>query len=537
MNRTIEKYARTCLFAFLTMLYIASFAAGAGEGAAALEQKIPNNARQKLQTKITYSCTNLPIETVLMNLADQANIDIIKSPEVTGDVTVKVTNVPLEEALTNILAAHNYTYIATENMIRVMKLSEMAAAREETVTRIYRLNYADANNVASALATFVSAIGKVALNKGTSHIIVTDTEDRVKAIDKFIEEIDSITPQVLVEVRIYDIISQEGFEFDSSWHAGRNAPLTADTTVLPTEVTTTEIGTSRTDYHEGRTDTRVGTGPFVETRLEDSWTTESGRTDTESRYLPAPIITTNRRRKPFVGGSFDRITGGTLSFSLLNDAVDIDLALSILSQQVEARLLANPRVLVLDNETANFETIRQLPYREYMQVGRADPITYTAFKNVGVHLKVTPHIARDGLIKLHIIPEFGVVVSQNLDGAPTVDTRRANTIALVKDGQTIAIGGLRKTETSKDITKVPVLGDIPLVGALFMSQTEVATIHELVVFITPRIVTKPALSEIERKQFETAGSLLPQTVSPTFEEPDITGSLDKLLRKLNPTDR
>ncbi|GAI52998.1 unnamed protein product, partial [marine sediment metagenome] len=108
-----------------------------------------------------------------MDLAEQAKIDIVKSPKVTGNVTAKVTDVPLEEALSNILAAHDYTYIATESMIRVMPLSEIAVAREELVTRIYRITYADANEVAGALGNFVSQRGKVALNKGTSHIIVT----------------------------------------------------------------------------------------------------------------------------------------------------------------------------------------------------------------------------------------------------------------------------------------------------------------------------------------------------------------------------
>jgi hypothetical protein len=210
-----------------------------------------------------------------------------------------------------------------------------------------------------------------------------------------------------------------------------------------------------------------------------------------------------------VGGSFDRTGGGALSFSLLNDAVDFEFALNMLKKQVEAKLLANPRILVLDNETADFGIIREVPYRELLQVSREAPMTYTEFKDVGVQLKVTPHIARDGVIKLHVIPEFGVLVSQNaisvlrgqdnagrdmyqtVLGVPTVDTRRADTVALIKDGQTIAIGGLRKRQTSKDISKVPLIGDIPLIGNLFRSSSESVEISELVVLITPRIIGDP----------------------------------------------
>jgi len=311
------------------------------------------------------------------------------------------------------------------------------------------------------------------------------------------------------------------------------------------------------------------TDDIIQTIDEYSGTTYSGRKETENTYLNPPPIITNRRRKPFVGGSFDSIRGGTLSFSLLNDAVDIDLALSILHKQVEAKLLANPRVLVLDNQTANFEIIRQVPYRELLQVAREDPITYTEFKDVGVRLKVTPHIARDGMIRLHIMPEFGVLVSQDavsvlttkddfgrdvyqtVLGAPTVDTRRADTTAMIKDGQTIVIGGLRKRQASKNISKVPVLGDIPLVGGLFKSETESVQINELVIFITTRIVTEPVLSGIERRQFEATEFASPgmtkmwlernnqlkptvDQLKPTvdeFEVEELTELIDMLLRK------
>jgi len=548
MHETIEKYCRGCILAFLVIsLSISPLTIGAEPNSAQGEQKTFETARDRLKTRITYSCIDTPIETVLMNLAEQAKIDVVKSPKVTGNVTAKVTDVPLEEALSNILAAHDYTYIATESMIRVMPLSEIAVAREELVTRIYRITYADANEVAVALGNFVSQRGKVAFNKGTSHIIVTDTEGKIKGIDKFIEEIDLMTPQVLVEVRIYDITTSEGFELSPDWFAGRNAPYTADTILLPGEVTTTEIGPSLTGFYEHRTDARVGIERgdpvnYTDTRDEFSGSVDSGRTETETTYVNPPAIMTNFRRKPFVGGSFDRITGGTLSFSVLNDAVDIDLALSILHKEVEARLLANPRILVLDNETANFEIIREIPYRELLQVAREDPITYTEYKNVGVHLKVTPHIARDGMIRLKIAPEFGVVVGFNAEGAPTVDTRRANTVAMIKNGQTIAVSGLRKRETTKDISKVPLLGDLPLVGGLFKSETESIEINELVIFITTRIITEPVLSAVEKKQFDATEFAGPEITEMRLERdnqsktkadaPDIKESLESLLQRL-----
>lgn len=547
MRTTVRKHTRGIVLAFLmAVLSVMPLATTAAPSARKYEPKPAEAARHRLKTPITYSCVETPIDTVLMNLAEQAGVDIVKSPKVTGNVTVKVTNVPLTEALTNILAAHDYTYIATESMIRVVPIREVATLREQLVTRIYQVTYADANEVAAALRTFVSQRGQMAFNKGTRHIMVTDTEGKIKAIDKFIEQIDLMTPQVLVEVRIYEITTNEGFELGAEWHAARNTPLKAiDTTKTDIDTdfpTTTEKITTFTETTSGNYRDADDGGPGG-----SSFTVEG--TETEITELPLGTFFdktteqyTTRRRKPFAGASFDRIEGGTLSFSLLNSAVDLELALHVLRQQAEARLLANPRVLVLDNETARFEIIREIPYREMRQVGRADPITYTEFKNVGVNLKVTPHVTRDSVLRLHIVPEFGVLVSQDLEGVPTVDTRRADTTAMVRNGQTIAIGGLRKRETTVDISKVPVLADLPLLGGLFKSRTESIKINELIVFITTKIVVEPVLSEIERMQFDQTEFASPRTTRLRLErdsrlrtEPDrdnIEEMLDLLLQDL-----
>jgi len=567
MGKKAEKYRRNCFWAFLIiLLFITPLTVWAGQASILDERTV--SAREKLRTPVTLTCVNSPIEKVLMDLADQAKIDIIKSPKVTADVTVKITDAPLEEALANILSAYNCTYIATENMIRVMPLPEMFELKEQQLTRIYQITYADANELYVTLDKFKSSKGEIGYNRGTSHIMVTDTEEKIKAIDRYIEEIDRITDQVLVEVRIYDVTTKEGFELDPKWHLGRNAPYTGTRYPSPREVVETEVGPETSTYKEFRKEVQWGTPanyPWGEkyAGITESWGVaergetqlleEFGRNDTETTWLE-PGIATDWRRKPFVGGSFDRVEGGTLSFSVLNDAIDLDFVLSILHSQIEARLLANPRILVLDNETANFEIVREIPYRGLREVVREDPITYTDFKKVGVDLKVTPHIARDGMLRLHIVPEFSVLVSQDLRGLPTIDNRFADTKAMIKDGQTIVIGGLRKREVTKGVSKVPVLADMPLVGGLFISETESQVINELIVFITTRIITEPALSEDEKKLLgETAftspepektriekGEFEKTEVEKTRagktgeEEVDITETLDMLLEKLAP---
>jgi type II secretory pathway component GspD/PulD (secretin) len=597
----IGKYRRNrILVVLITSLFILPLTFAAEQFSDQAANPALNNARQKLKTRITYSCVDSPIEKVLVDLADLAKLDIIKSPEVTGNVTIKLTGVPLEEALANILGAYNYTYIATENMIRVISLPETAPLKEQQVTRIYKINYADANQVYAALSDFVTGKAEVGFNRSTNHIIVTDKEEKIKAIDKFIEQVDHPTSQVLVEVRIYDVTTKEGFELSPQWHIGRNAPYTADTIIPPHKVVVTETGPRATLFDETRIDLLefplanfpdgyTGDPDWASeaaTQYQQNVTVDTGRIETENTYSDLQPIVTNRRRKPFVGGAFDRVTGGTLSFSVLNDAIDLNLALTILHSQIGAKLLANPRILVLDNETARFEIVREFPYRELRQVTREDPMSFTDFKKVGVDLKVTPHITRDGMLRLHIQPEFSVLVGreavsvligaddlgrdiyQSVLGVPVVDARRLETTAIIKDGQTIAIGGLRKREVTKDVSKVPVLGDLPLVGGLFNAESESVNVNELIVFITTTIVSEePVLSDTEKRLLDDTKFTTPylektriekgelekpqadktevqktefekaEDKKPEEEKKDITETLDLLLKKLGPSNK
>jgi general secretion pathway protein D len=171
--------------------------------------------------------------------------------------------------------------------------------------------------------------------------------------------------------------------------------------------------------------------------------------------------------------------------------------------------------MVLDNEKATFEIVREIPYTEQTSTAAGSDTQTVRFKNVGVKLEVTPHVTREGMVRLQIQPEFGVRVGST--SPPTVDTRKVDTIALVKNNQTVVLGGLRKNETTQDTWKVPLFGDIPLLGGLFQSETESIETTELVIFITPRIVDQPTLSETERQQLELT-EFSSQKPAPTWIE-------------------
>jgi type IV pilus assembly protein PilQ len=426
---------------------------------------------QRMKKRVFVDHNDVSIDTVIRQLAEQADVDIIVSPKVVGNVTVTLTDVPLEEALSNILAVHGCTYVLSDNVLRIITSEEMVAKVEPILTKTYEIVYIDALQVVEALDKFKSARGSVSSIKGTSHIIVTDTESKIREISSLLDKIDRITPQVLVETRIYDITSRDKLDLGVQWNAGRRSDTTFDAP--------------------------MGTNP------------------------------TFGPRNPFLSSGFDNPTAktgsgvsGALRLGWLNDSIDIDVLLRAEKEITDAKLLANPRILVLDNETALFDIVTEHPYVE--RTISEGSITETInFKEVGVKLEVTPHVTRDGMIRLHIMPEFGVFVERvtlATSDVPVVDTRKVNTTALVKDGQTVVLGGMRKKDVSKEINKIPLLGDLPILGRLFRFEGEDTSITELIVFITPRIILQqPVLSLDEQLALDETNFSRPQPSSTKAE--------------------
>jgi type IV pilus assembly protein PilQ len=423
--------------------------------------KVLTPLEKKMSKIISANYDDAPIGAVLNQLSRQGDINIIVSPDVQGNVTVSLIDVPLYEALTNILAAHNFGYIATENMIRVVPLSQISVESQKLVDAVFRVKYANVKDVAVALEKFISQNGEIAVNPGTRNILVMDTEQKIAAIEKFITEIDRITPQVLIEARIYDISSRDNLDLGVKWGMATTSTISGD---APGSITNPD-GTTRVD---------------------------------------------GGRLEPFSGGTFDSTvnktsTDNAFRFGILNDSVDLDAILKAGQEDIDATLLANPRVLVLDNEQAIFKSITEIPYQELQETSAGGSIGTIEFKEVGVQLTVTPNIIEgDNSIRMRIQPEFSVATGQvNVGGyevqseiitQPVVETRKADTTLIVNSNETVVLGGLRKKEISMQKNKVPLLGDLPLLGGLFRFEAESTTNSELVLFVTPTIIRKPVMT-------------------------------------------
>jgi type IV pilus secretin PilQ/predicted competence protein len=380
---------------------------------------------------------------------------------------------------------HGSGFLKVENVVRILLREEMPEISERLVTQTFEIIYADVEQVVAALDKFKSPEGSVSYIQGTSHVIVTDTESKVRDIAVLIQTIDRITPQVLVEVRIYDITNKNNLDLGIDWYAGK------------------------------RTNRDSGFYP-----INDDILIDKGGNDT---YI------SSKTEPSFISGFSGPVnktaaeTMGYMQFGVLNEYVDIEARLRAEKENIEAKLLANPRILVIDNGTALFDIVTEHPYIE--RTITASTVTETVkFKKVGTKLVVTPHVTRDGMLRLRIMPEFGILVSQVTlasSNVPVVDTRKVETEALIRDGETVVLGGMRKKDTAKQVNKVPLLGDLPLIGPLFRFEGESTTIGELVVFITPHIVTDPSMTAHEQQAYDVTDFPAPQPGSTKAEAEEI----------------
>ncbi len=447
------------------------------------DQRLLTDIEKKMQKVVTIDANDLPIELVMEQLIDQTNVNLVISPNVTGLVTVSLTDVSLKEALQSILDVHGAAYIPGESVLRILPIDEMPKVTERLVTETFQIKHVDAAEVVLALEKFISKNGSVSHIVGSSHVIVTDTQSKIRDISNLLNKIDGATPQVLVEVRIYDVTSKDNLDLGIEWGAGRRtnrnlvtgAPLEDDITV-----------------------SRNGSNTFVKSITDPSFTSGFGGGTTKTADT----------------------TSAFLRFGLLNDSIDIDARLRAELEDIDAKLLANPRILVVDNLEAVFDIVTEHPYIERTITGST--VTETVqFKEVGVKLTVTPHITTNRAVRMHIVPEFGIVVGQvqvSSSNIPIVDTRKFSTTAVVKDGQTVVLGGLRKKNTTLQTNKVPLLGDLPILGRLFRFEGETTTINELVIFITPRIITEPEMSESEQQAYGITGFSGPKPVDTRYEK-------------------
>ncbi|MDD5729568.1 MAG: secretin N-terminal domain-containing protein [Candidatus Omnitrophica bacterium] len=395
------------------------------------------------------------IKDVLRQLAKQYNLNIVFSETVKGLVTVQLNNVSVEQALDSIITVNGFAYTKKDDVYKVTTHEE--AERQGKQTKLFKLNNADALKLKETLGKSLNSGGSIEADSRSNSIIITDSPAVISKIEAMIPLLDEITPQVLIEAKMIETSLGENDKLGIDW-----------TTTIKASGGASPI-----------------TFPF----------SSKGNT-TPGSFSPssAPADTNFANAKGFPYAVASNFTFGTLDFTSLQAVFDF------LKTRTNTKLVANPRIVTLNNQSAaiNVGKVLSLPtYQMNENTGKLEITGWTPY-NVGVNLSVIPQVSPDGHIKLKLKPEVSSLVgyASTRDGVqegPITSSRSAQTEVQIKDGQTVVIGGLVKEESVTKIKKVPVLGDIPLLGFLF-TRKEVGDDQnptektDLLIFVTARIL-------------------------------------------------
>ncbi|MBM4141190.1 MAG: type IV pilus secretin PilQ [Nitrospira sp.] len=406
--------------------------------------------------KISLDFQDADITPIFRLLSDISGYNIVVNPEVKGKITMKLINVPWDQALDIMLKTFSLGKTVEGNIIRVApytvfaKESEEAARAKEAEakaepleTKIFPISYADVTVVEKSIkdSKILTPRGSISVDKRTSSMVIKDIEAVFPQIENILATLDKPTPQVLIEARIVEINTKSERELGIQWGINYKAPNTLSA-----------IGGS----------SGLGRGSFT----GDNFLVD----------FPSAI-------GPGVGSGFN--------FGILSPdrTLGLDLQLSAIETTGNGKVISNPRIMTVDNGKARIAQGKSIPFTKQT----AEGTTSEEFKDVTLELNVQPHITPDKSISISI-----EIKKEELDfsfiskeGTPSTDKKEAKTDVIIKDGETIVIGGIYKINTAEEEKGVPGLMKIPILGWLFKKEKTTVSTTELLVFITPRIVEKP----------------------------------------------
>jgi type IV pilus assembly protein PilQ len=439
-----------------------------------------SNAEEKKEytgERLTLNFQDIDVRSVLQLLADTSGQNIVVSDSVAGNLTLRLQNVPWDQALDIVLRTKGLDKRRQDNVIIIGPTEELAsrekaelAARKEVQelspvrSEFLQVNYAKVSDLAKLIKpgnskdSMLSPRGSLSIDDRTNTLLVQDTADRLTDIRRLVQTLDVPVRQVLIEARI--VIVSETFERDLGARFGVTSATSNGSNGLLSV-------------------TGNGNGADTMTQSAISNLASTGRT------TPVAVPALDNRYQVNLPAAN---TNGSIGISLLGGSYLIDLELSAAQNEGRSETISSPRVITANQKQATIMQGVEIPYQESASSGA----TTTQFKNAVLSLKVTPLITPDNRVIMDIdVSDDSVgqqVTSATGGSVPSIDTRQIITQVLVSDGQTVVLGGILETTKSKSADKVPFLADIPVLGNLFKSTTDINNKSELLIFITPKIL-------------------------------------------------
>lgn len=424
--------------------------------------------------RISLNFQDIEVRAVLQLIADFTELNLVASDTVSGRITLRLQNVPWDQALELVLKTRGLDKRQVGNVLMVAPAAEIAERERQQIeankqiaelaplqTDFIRIRYADAAKIVDLFGagsedggSLVSARGSVIVDPRTNSIIVTETSAKLREMRDLIELVDIPIRQVLIEARIVIAQSNLDSELGITWGGGYLDTGGGD--ILSVSGDTANVVGLNNDVIAG---------------------------ETPSLSFPGALL---------VDLGVSAATSG-FAVGFTNDDLFLTAELSALEAAGQGEVVSQPKVITGDKQKAVISSGSEIPYQESAASGAAT----VSFKDALLKLEVTPNITPDDRILLDLIitqDSLGDLIPTGQGGVvPSIDTTELTTQVLVGNGETIVLGGVFKTEDLEAVSKVPYLGDIPYVGALFKKTSTTKTKTETLIFITPRILADTLL--------------------------------------------
>jgi type IV pilus assembly protein PilQ len=432
--------------------------------------------------KLSLNFQNIEVRALLQVIADFTNFNVVTSDTVTGSVTLRLKDVPWDQALDIILQAKGLGLRKSGNVILIAPKDELAAKEkveleakaqiaslEPLRTQSFQLNYTKAEDVAKGLAgsgaggsggasaRILSTRGSVIAESRTNQLFITDIPSKLEEVQAMIAKIDIPVRQVLIEARIVEA----GDTF------GRSLGVKLGSTDLR--------GLRGGVAGYGTPELSVGVGGNMNAiGLQTGQVSGTTIPFNDTQFINLPAVGQNN------------YSAATFAVSLFSAAANrfLNLEISALEADGKGKVVSSPRVITADQVKALIEQGEELPY----QTATSSGATALQFRKANLKLEVTPQITPEGNVILDVDVNKDSVGRSTAAGF-AIDTKHVRTQILVENGGTVVIGGIFTQNERDDVTKVPLLGDIPVLGNLFKTKTRTTSKTELLVFLTPKVIT------------------------------------------------
>ncbi|QTN27668.1 type IV pilus secretin PilQ [Rhodoferax sp. AJA081-3] len=435
--------------------------------------------------KLSLNFQNIEVRSLLQVIADFTNFNIVTSDSVSGSVTLRLQDVPWDQALDIILQAKGLGLRKSGNVLWVAPKDEIAAKEKldlESVvavqgleplrTQSFQINYAKAEEIAAyfradgggekGAARILSTRGSVIAEKRTNQLFVTDIPSKLEQIQVLIAKLDIAVRQVLIEARIVEATDTFGKSlgvklggYDARAKSGGDGGYQIN-------------GDNRVAFGASYANVTKTSDGLVEGRIVSS--------GPGGEFLTMPAVV----NYPALSSP------AQFAVSIFNASANrfLNLEISALEADGKGKVVSSPRVVTADQVQAIIEQGEELPY----QVASASGATSIAFRKANLKLEVTPQITPEGsiILKLDVTKD---TVGRLTTAGFAIDTKHIKTEVLVENGGTVVIGGIYAETTKEDETRVPLLGELPVVGNLFKTKARSTSKTELLVFITPKLIS------------------------------------------------